>query len=326
MIRRLGMGLMLVAAVLLLTQTRPVRADEGVIGGVDLGAAVPDGKFHDRVHTGGEVSPFVGYMFNRFLGVVGQAQFDGFPEKNRPGIRDADSTLMLGFHAGPRVAFPFHIGDVQLEPYGSAQGGVATGLNPDSPIQATSWMYTAGGGLNVRLNDDWLVGAFGRYNRVDQEAAPNRDVDFTTFGLSLVYNEAAPEAPAPVAQATPAPTPAPAPPTKKKIVLRGVNFDFDKSNIRPDARVVLDEAVSTLKSEGGIAVVAEGHTDSKGSDEYNQKLSERRAKAVRDYLVDGGISANRIQTEGFGESRPVATNETADGRAQNRRVELRIVQ
>ena len=111
---------------------------------------------------------------------------------------------------------------------------------------------------------------------------------------------------------------------KRKIVLRGVNFDFDKSNIRSDARPVLDEAINVLKHEGGIAVIAEGHTDSKGTDAYNQRLSERRAKAVRDYLVKGGVAASRIETVGFGESKPVASNDTDEGRAQNRRVELRI--
>jgi outer membrane protein OmpA-like peptidoglycan-associated protein len=104
-----------------------------------------------------------------------------------------------------------------------------------------------------------------------------------------------------------------------------VNFDFDKATIRPDARPVLDEAVRILTQEGTVAVVAEGHTDAIGSDAYNQALSERRADAVRRYLVNGGVEPGRIQTEGFGESRPVASNETDDGRAQNRRTELRVL-
>ena len=111
---------------------------------------------------------------------------------------------------------------------------------------------------------------------------------------------------------------------KKKLVLRGVNFDYNKANIRSDAKVVLDEAASTLKEEGSVAIIAEGHTDSRGGDAYNQGLSMRRANAVRDYLVKAGISSSRISTEGMGEGKPVATNDTDDGRAQNRRVELRI--
>jgi len=111
---------------------------------------------------------------------------------------------------------------------------------------------------------------------------------------------------------------------KKKIVLRAVHFDFDKAVIRPDAVPVLDEAVRTLKEEGTVAVIVAGHTDSVGSDKYNMKLSLRRANAVRDYLVKQGIPASRIRTEGLGETEPVASNDTADGRAQNRRVELHV--
>jgi OOP family OmpA-OmpF porin len=111
---------------------------------------------------------------------------------------------------------------------------------------------------------------------------------------------------------------------KKKLVLRGVNFDFDKSNIRADAAPILDEAAATLKDEKDAVVSVEGHTDAVGSDAYNQRLSERRARAVAAYLAGHGIARSRLSTTGFGESKPVATNETADGRAENRRVELRV--
>lgn len=125
--------------------------------------------------------------------------------------------------------------------------------------------------------------------------------------------------PGPVAPAPPAPKP------KRKIVLRGVNFDFDKSEIRPDARVILDEAVSILQGHPGVRVLCEGHTDGKGSIPYNQRLSMRRATAVRNYLVSKGIPATAMIVEGRGKLQPVATNETADGRAQNRRVELLVL-
>jgi outer membrane protein OmpA-like peptidoglycan-associated protein len=321
--KRLLLAMVAVTLAMQLGQPFTVRADEGLLGGVDVGAAIPQGKFRDRTHTGGAISPFVGYMLNHVLGLEGQAQFFGFPNKNRPGIRDADSTLGLGFHAGPRLALPFTLLSTQIEPYGTWQAGVFTGLQTDSAISRTSWGYSTGGGLNVRLCDELLIGGFARYNWLDQRVVPDKNVAFVTAGISLTYNVKAPEAPAPVAQAAPPPVRR-EPPPNRKIVLRGVNFDFDKATIRADARAVLDEAVSTLKQAGGIAVIAEGHTDGKGTDAYNQKLSERRAKAVRDYLVAGGVAASRIQVEGFGESRPVATNDTADGRAQNRRVELRI--
>jgi OOP family OmpA-OmpF porin len=112
----------------------------------------------------------------------------------------------------------------------------------------------------------------------------------------------------------------------EKIVLRGVNFDFDKSEIRPDAAVILDEAVSILSGQPGTRVRVEGHTCSMGPDAYNQGLSERRAASVRRYLVDHGIEASRLTSVGFGESSPIATNDTREGRALNRRVELQVLE
>jgi OOP family OmpA-OmpF porin len=135
----------------------------------------------------------------------------------------------------------------------------------------------------------------------------------------------APEpAPAPAARpAPPPPPPPPAPaPAPARIVLRGVNFDFDKSDIRPDAQVILDSAAEILNENPSARVEVAGHTDSVGTEEYNQGLSERRARAVVDYLAGKGVSADRLSPSGYGESRPVADNGTADGRAQNRRVEL----
>lgn len=124
----------------------------------------------------------------------------------------------------------------------------------------------------------------------------------------------------------PPPVPPPLePPVKKRIVLRGVNFDFDKSDIRPDSRPVLDEAIATLKENPDIRVSIQGHTDSQGTEEYNMKLSERRANAVYRYLVAGGIAPDRMEVVGMGESQPVADNSTESGRAQNRRVELVIL-
>jgi OOP family OmpA-OmpF porin len=88
--------------------------------------------------------------------------------------------------------------------------------------------------------------------------------------------------------------------------------------------VILDEAVRILGTGGGSAVAIEGHTDWIGTDAYNQGLSERRANAVMNYLVDHGVAASRLSTTGYGESRPIASNQTREGRALNRRVELLV--
>ena len=130
------------------------------------------------------------------------------------------------------------------------------------------------------------------------------------------------------------PAPPPPAPTVDRcaevIRLRGVNFDFDKANIRSDAAVILDEAASlladSLRECPNQSVSVDGYTDATGPDDYNQGLSERRANSVMDYLAGKGVSASRLSAKGFGESNPIATNETREGRALNRRVELRLVQ
>lgn len=133
-------------------------------------------------------------------------------------------------------------------------------------------------------------------------------------------------APAPAAEA-PAPAPAeePAPaPQAQRIVLRGVQFDVDKADIRMDAAVILDEAANLLSQVAGARVSVDGHTDSSGGDAYNQALSERRAASVREYLVNKGVDASRLSSNGYGEAQPVSDNATAEGRQLNRRVELKV--
>ena len=132
--------------------------------------------------------------------------------------------------------------------------------------------------------------------------------------------------PVPEPTATPMPTPEPEiPPVKtSRIVLRGINFDFNSSAIGAGSRPILDEAVNQLKHHPDVAVLVVGHTDAVGSEQYNQKLSVDRAEAVYRYLVNRGINPSRLGVTGRGESSPVATNDTDTGRARNRRVELRV--
>lgn len=119
----------------------------------------------------------------------------------------------------------------------------------------------------------------------------------------------------------PPPPPLP-PPPKGRIVLRGVHFDFNKYNIRPSDAAVLDEAAGTLKDNPDVVVNVNGYCDSIGGVEYNVKLSERRARAVADYLEKDGIAADKLMPQGYGKTNFVATNKTKEGRAENRRVEL----
>jgi OOP family OmpA-OmpF porin len=102
-------------------------------------------------------------------------------------------------------------------------------------------------------------------------------------------------------------------------------FDFDKSVLKPEAKASLDSLIGKIKNLTLEVVIAVGHTDAIGTVAYNQKLSVRRANAVKQYLVSKGIEQNRVYVEGKGKSQPVADNKTKEGRAKNRRVEIEVV-
>ncbi len=132
--------------------------------------------------------------------------------------------------------------------------------------------------------------------------------------------ELKPEPPPP-----PPPPPPPAPKVIDKMTLE-LNFDFDKSNIRPDDEAKLEKAVDFVKRYPGAKIRLEGHSDSIGTEEYNQALSERRAETVRSYLIkEGACEQANVSVEGYGETKPVASNKTKEGRAKNRRVEVLIM-
>ena len=132
---------------------------------------------------------------------------------------------------------------------------------------------------------------------------------------------AAPAAPA----ARPA-APAPAPAAATKVTYAADTFfDFNKSVLKADGKAKLDDLAGKVKAINLEVIIAVGHTDSVGADAYNQKLSVRRADAVKAYLVTKGIEKNRVYTEGKGEKQPVADNKTDAGRSKNRRVEIEVV-
>ncbi len=130
----------------------------------------------------------------------------------------------------------------------------------------------------------------------------------------------------PVVAAAPAPAPPPKAEKKVWVVNADTLFDFDKAIIKPQYYSLLDDIVNTMKNEPNLKAEIQGHTDSVGTNKYNQGLSERRAKAVLTYLTKNNINASRLTAVGFGEEKPVATNKTKAGRAQNRRVEVHPIQ
>lgn len=180
-----------------------------------------------------------------------------------------------------------------------------------------------------------LRGEVERYRLND--AVGNRG-DADLYSVSLVYKlgrpasatpayQPAPEVapvvamPAPVVVAAPAPTPV----AEKVSFASEALFDFDQSTLKPQGKAALDQLLGQLTGMDLEVIVTVGHTDAVGSDAYNQKLSQRRAEAVKAYLVTQGVETNRVYTEGKGETQPVADNTTAAGRAKNRRVTVEVV-
>jgi OOP family OmpA-OmpF porin len=148
------------------------------------------------------------------------------------------------------------------------------------------------------------------------------------YGICTLLQEEPPPPPSAAAEPPPppppAPTPTPAPPDpcSGRIVLRGVMFAFDSDEVTGASMATLDVAAETLRACPNVRTAVEGHTDSVGTDTYNQDLSQRRAESVSNYLSSHGVSPDRLSAKGYGESRPIADNSTEDGRALNRRVEL----
>jgi len=152
--------------------------------------------------------------------------------------------------------------------------------------------------------------------------------------------EPKPVPPPPPPKPAPAPTPKPAPPppapekkeapkpkpvAEKVTFAADVTFDFNKATLKPDGRAKLDDLANKVKTINLEVVIAIGHADEIGSHAYNDKLSVRRAEAVKAYLVSKGVEPNRVYTEGKGKRQPIASNKTAEGRAKNRRVEIEVI-
>jgi OOP family OmpA-OmpF porin len=109
------------------------------------------------------------------------------------------------------------------------------------------------------------------------------------------------------------------------LILEGVNFAFDSAKLTSESEAILDQAVKALKDASTVTVRVEGHTDSVGSEQYNLRLSQRRAEAVVEYLVSQGVEPGRVEPAGYGESQPTASNATEEGRHKNRRVEFEVI-
>jgi peptidoglycan-associated lipoprotein len=197
---------------------------------------------------------------------------------------------------------PTFNGPIQANPP-ALQPGQSTNLSspatdPDGDTITYTWSAPAGTFSNQNgFNATWT--------------APNQEGNYP---LTVTANDGRGGT---VSQSITIPVTRPAP-----ITFDDVHFDFDMSTLRPEAIAILDRAVMTLQANPMLTITIEGHCDSVGTSEYNLSLGERRANAVRDYLLNRGIAAARMRTVSYGEERPIASNDTAEGRAMNRRAHL----
>lgn len=235
--------------------------------------------------------------------------------------------------------------DADFTPYGVVGvGALRTDIPGSDDVGVAA---SAGVGVLKRLTENVALRADARYRWDDNAADAFSEDNFGDWivgvGLTIALGKSAQAARAPQAAvepapAAPAPTPEPAPALQTEqaaqlersqagdvvVLPEEVNFAFDSAALRPDAVTVLDEAVTVLNRRTDIKVDVVGHTCNIGPEAYNQGLSERRAKSVYDYFIGNGIAAERLTTQGYGETRPAYSNDTREGRAKNRRVELHV--
>lgn len=205
-------------------------------------------------------------------------------------------------------------------------------LNKVASLFATAALATSASGAFAQTVDNWVNGNGNIPWKNGTNELCWRDASWTPAtakpecdgALKPVVAVVAP--PAPPVVTPPPPPPPPKEPTNEKVTYAAdAFFDFDKSTLKPAGKSALDDLVSKVGGMNLEVIIAVGHTDSVGTDAYNDKLSVRRADAVKAYLVGKGIERNRVYTEGKGEKQPVADNRTAEGRAKNRRVEIEVV-
>lgn len=224
---------------------------------------------------------------------------------------------------------------------GSLLTGCATHSDGTAPLNQRTWPICSvigglvGGGLGAIESGGWAAGGAALGILTGGLICYAQDGDEDGDGV-FDQRDRCPDTPAntpvdhrgcPLPQYPASVKPVEAAPVSEVITLSdagNVLFAFDKSDLTPAARSQLDGLMAKLQNADVVSIKVVGHTDSKGSDAYNQALSERRASSVAAYLLSQGLAPNKLTSEGKGESQPVADNETEEGRAKNRRVELHI--
>jgi OOP family OmpA-OmpF porin len=289
---------------------------------------------------------FVGKQLNRYLAIEA-----GYYDLGEFGFNAVTSDGSLNGSAGFRGVNLDLVGQLPLSERFSLLGRVGAAYSKTSTHFSGNRLNAvtapnasekkaglkAGLGLEYKFSEALAMRAEVERYRVNDAVGNRGDVDMLSFGL--VYKLGRPAARAPqyvppaepvaapvVVETPPAPPPAPPVPVSEKVSFAAeALFDFDKAVVKTEGKAALDDLLMKLQGMNTEVMVTVGHTDSVGSDAYNQRLSMRRAEAVKAYIVSRGVDASRVYTEGKGESQPVADNATAEGRAKNRRVTVEVV-
>ncbi|MDI2594794.1 OmpA family protein [Pseudomonas sp. N3-W] len=235
------------------------------------------------------------------------------------------SQKLRGDNFGLNAQYHFNNAGDMFRPYveGGVKYGTLTNVAADGHSGRDQSTYlTAGGGAKLYFAENFFVRAGVE---ADYKLDNGKWNYMPVVGVGVNFGGGNKPAPAPVEAPAPAPEPvaeAPAPEVVR--VQLDVKFDFDKSVVKPNSLSDVRNLADFMKQYPQTTTVVEGHTDSVGPDAYNQKLSQRRANAVKEVLVKDGIAPNRVNSIGYGKTRPIADNKTEAGRAANRRVEAEV--
>lgn len=328
-----------------LGQGRATIDDERIARSLTANGASLDAFTTDQRDLGYKV--FIGKKFNRYFAIeggyfdLGKFGFQANTSGNGSGVlrgetkfRGVNLDLIGHLPLTERLSALARIGGQYGRSTATFSGNRLNAVTAPNPEKEEKFQAKVGLGLQYQINDAWAVrGEVERY-RLRDPLGNRGEMDLASISLIRAFGRPAARtipAPAPVAApqevqpAAPIVEAAPQPVSEKVSFAAEALFDFDRALVKPEGKAALDDLMRKLQGMDTEVMIAVGHTDSVGSDAYNQKLSLRRADAVKAYLVSKGLDQARLYTEGKGETQPIADNATAEGRARNRRVVIEVV-
>jgi OmpA-OmpF porin, OOP family len=292
---------------------------------------------------------FVGKQLNKYFAVelgyfdLGEYSFEALTTANRSlrgetDFRGVNLDLVGMLPLTQRFSLLGRAGIQYAKARTDFNGNILNAVTNPNPPNEGRRHAKLGLGAEYKLTEALALRAEVERYRVTDGVLNNGDIHMASLSMTYKFGRpmkaayvapapapvAAPVQPAPVMAPTP-PAPEPMPTSEKVSIAAEALFDFDKSIVKPEGKAALDEFMSKLEGMNTEVMIAVGHTDSIGTDAYNDKLSLRRADAVKAYMVSKGLDPARLYTEGKGETQPVADNATAEGRAKNRRVTIEVV-